>query len=105
MWLSADKRAAADMALLYARDSLLNGWFDEVQLILWGPTVQTAAEDRDIQTEFELLRHLGCEIKACKACAIRYGVVKRLSELGITVDGMGEELTKLLRSCEPLMLI
>ena len=26
VWLSVDKQAAIDMALLYARDSLINGW-------------------------------------------------------------------------------
>lgn len=105
LWLSADKRAAADMALLYARDSLLNGWFRRVTLLLWGPTVETAATDSAIQTELAILNHLGCKIKACRACALRYGVADELTALKIEVVGLGEELTERLRSKQPVLLI
>ncbi|MBP0981657.1 MAG: hypothetical protein J5968_05585 [Oscillospiraceae bacterium] len=105
LWLSADKRAAADMALLYARDSILNGWFKSVVLLLWGPTVQSAAFDGAVQTELGILTHLGCQIKACKACALRYGVVNELTDLGIEVVGLGEELSERLRSKQPVLLI
>lgn len=105
LWLSADKRAACDMAMLYARDCLLNGWFKSVVMLLWGPTVQSAAFDAAVQTELEILAHLGCKIKACKACAVRYGVVNKLSNLGIEVIGLGEELSERLRSKQPVLLI
>ncbi len=105
LWLSADKRAAIDMALLYARDSLLNGWFGGVTLLLWGPTVETAAFDAAVQAELAILTHLGCDIKACRACALRYGVQDELCSLGIKVIGLGEELTERLRSNQPVLLI
>lgn len=105
VWLSADKRAAADMALLYARDCLINNWFCEVELILWGPVVDIAATDEAIQTELAILKNLGGKISVCKACALRYGVAQRLSDLGYKVDGMGEHLTTLLTCKIPLLLI
>jgi len=105
VWLSADKRAAADMAFLYIRTSLLKRWWKSCELILWGPAVEAAAADPDIRYELALLKHLGAEITACEACAVRYGVCDRLCALGIEVKGMSEHLTELLKSDTPLLLI
>jgi len=105
IWLSADKRAAADMAFLYMRTSLLKHWWKNCELILWGPVVDITASDSDIQYELALLQHLGAKIKACEACAVRYGVSSRLTELGIEVAGMSEHLTELLKNDAPLLFI
>ena len=105
IWLSADKRAAADMAFLYIRTSLLKRWWKSCELILWGPAVEAAAYAPDIHYELELLKHLGADIKACEACAVRYGVCDKLLQLGIEIRGMSEHLTELLKSGTPLLLI
>lgn len=105
VWISVDRRAAIDMALLYARDSLLNGWWKEVELILWGPAVEAAAESEDVQGELQILQNLGVPILVCMACAVRYGVARRLTELGYEVKGMGEHLTELLAGDGPVLLI
>jgi len=105
IWLSADKRAAADMAFLYIRTSLINRWWKSCELILWGPAVETAATDQSVQTELMMLINLGAEVKACEACALRYGVLNKLSDLGIASEGMGEHLTALLSQGVPLLMI
>lgn len=105
VWLSVDKRAAIDMALLYARDSLLNGWWKQIELILWGPSVQEAAESVAVQGELAILQNLGIPIRACMACAVRYGVSQQLLDLGYEVSGMGEHLTELLAGDDPVLLI
>ena len=105
IWLSADKRAAADMAFLYIRTSLLNRWWKNCELILWGPAVASASEDESIQTELLMLNNLGAEISICEACALRYGVSKELKQLGFSVKGMSEHLTELLKSDIPTMII
>ena len=105
IWISVDKRAAIDMALLYARDSLLNGWWKHVELILWGPSVQEAAESTAVQSELAILQNLGVPIRVCMACAVRYGVSQKLLDLGYEVHGMGEHLTELLAGGQPVLLI
>ena len=105
VWLSADKRAAADMAFLYLRTCLLNRWFKSCELILWGPAVEAAASDGDIQTELALLLNLGAAVAACEACALRYGVLERLAGLGIPSMGMSEHLTELLCGGAAVMVI
>ena len=52
-----------------------------------------------------MLKNLGAEIKACEACALRYGVSKELKQLGFSVEGMSEQLTELLQNDIPLMII
>ncbi len=98
MWLSVDKQAALDMAMLYARDSLINGWWKEVDLILWGPSVEAAANSEALQAELALMQSVGVKISACLACALRYGVTQKLRDLGLDVQGMGERLTEHLKS-------
>ena len=105
IWLSADKRAAADMAFLYIRTSLLNRWWKSCELILWGPAVASAADDRSIQAELLMLKNLGADISVCEACALRYGVSKKLNDLGFSVKGMSEHLTELLKSNVPALII
>jgi hypothetical protein len=105
VWLSVDKQAAIDMALLYARDSLINGWWGEVELILWGPPVESAAQSQPLQLHLEVLRHLGVHISICLACAVRYGVSQKLHDLGFDVRGMGEHLTECLQGDTPVLFI
>lgn len=105
IWLSGDKRAAMDMAMLYARDCLLNHWFKRVKFFIWGPTVQLAATDVDIQTEIALMQRVGVEVVACMACASGYGVVEELRSVGIPVRGLGEELSNELACGTPNMVI
>lgn len=105
VWISIDRKAAIDMALLYARDSLINGWWGEVELILWGPCVEAAAQDETLQQELALLRHVGVRISVCLACAVRYGVSQKLHDLGFEVRGMGEHLTERLKGDTPVLFV
>ena len=105
VWLSADKQAAIDMAMLYARDSIINRWWSEVELVLWGPSVEAAAESEAVQGELSILMNIGVGVAACQACALRYGVIGKLKDLGIEVRGMSEQLTEYLRNNFPVIFI
>ena len=105
VWLSVDKRAASDMAMLYARDSLLNGWWKEAEVILWGPTVEAAVTDEAVKTQVEIMQSVGVKILGCLACASQYGVVDELRAMGIEVYGMGERLTGYLAGGTPVIFI
>lgn len=105
VWLSVDKQAALDMAMLYARDSLLNGWWKEVELILWGPSVEAAASDAAVGQELALMQSVGVKVTACLACALRYGVSRALTARDIEVKGMGEQLTDYLKGGAPVLFI
>ena len=105
LWLSAVRRAAIEMALSYARDSLLYGWWDAVELLLWGPPVEAAVTDETLLQELRLDMSVGVRVSACLDCAALYGAAPRLQEEGIDVRGLGAELTSLLKNCVPVLLI
>ncbi len=97
LWVTQDKEAAKNMVFMYSRNSKLKGWWDQVRLIVWGPSANLLANDPELQAELEELKAAGVELLACKACSDRYGVSDKLTELGIDVIYMGAPLTGMLK--------
>ncbi|MCC6508876.1 MAG: DsrE family protein [Pirellulaceae bacterium] len=97
VWTSGDPEVAHRMVLMYAKAAKANQWFDEVQLIVWGPSARLVAADKDIQAKLKEMKQLGIVVEACVVCADSYGVSDRLRELGIDVKPMGKPLTNIIR--------
>ena len=90
---------------MYAINSRLNGWWNEVNIIIWGASAKLVGSDEQVQSEvLEMISH-GITIEACKACCDNFGVTDKLSELGVNVRYMGEPLTGYLKSEEKLLTI
>ena len=83
---------------MYTHNAKKAGWWNEVQLIVWGPSSKLLAEDKDLQTAVKAMMADGVVVKACKACADSYGVSDDLAVLGIEVKYMGKPLTEMLKS-------
>ena len=98
LWVTRDKEAALNMAFLYAKNSKLRGWWNEVDLIIWGPSVILAVGDEDIKAELKVMIEAGVRLRACQNCAERYGAADALRELGVDVTFMGAPLTEELKS-------
>lgn len=97
LWVTRDKEAAKNMAFMYTKNSKLKGWWEQVRLIVWGPSANLLASDEELQAELEELKNAGVELLACKACADRYGVSDKLTALGVEVIYMGAPLTGMLK--------
>ncbi len=97
LWITKDREAAMLMALMYAKNARLNGWWERVRLVVWGPSANVLSHDLDLQAEVAICREAGVDVLACKACADRYGVSDKLKSLGIDVVFMGEPLTRYLK--------
>ena len=98
IWSSADPGVAKNMVLMYAKNSKLQGWWDQVRLVVWGPSAALLAEDRELQAELAQSAEAGVELLACRACADRYGVSDQLTALGVKVIYMGAPLTDMLKA-------
>ena len=98
VWVTRDREAAKHMVFMYAKNARIKGWWDKVRLVVWGPSAQLLAVDRELQAELEDLLAAGVEIQACKACADRYGVAGELAALGVHVVFMGQPLTDYLKT-------
>ncbi|WP_428565768.1 MAG: DsrE family protein [Solidesulfovibrio sp. DCME] len=97
LWVSRDPEAARNMALMYAQNSRLKGWWERVHLLVWGPSADVLAGDPALQEEVADCQAAGVEVFACRACAERYGVAEALAGLGITVLYTGEAMTRYLK--------
>jgi len=97
LWITRDREAALNMALMYAKNSRLKGWWERVHLIVWGPSASILSYDRELQDELAACLEAGVEVFACRACADRYGVADQLTRLGAKVLYTGEPMTRYLK--------
>jgi hypothetical protein len=100
LWTTSERDVALRMIFIYLLDAKSMGWWDEITLIVWGPSAKLLAEDRLIQREVDFLLQSGITVIACQGCTEAYGVTEKISSLGIEVKFMGEPLTAILKSDE-----
>lgn len=93
LWTSADKEVAENMVFMYTLNSRINGWWEDVTFIVWGPSANLLASDSTLQSGIKKFIQAGIKVEACKACADNYGVGEKLQSLGIDVKYMGTPLT------------
>ena len=98
VWTSDDPYVAERMVLMYAHAAKTSGWFDEVTIIIWGPSAKMVAENIKIREKLEHMQKDGVEIRACIVCANMYEVTEELKALDFDVQGMGRPLTEYLKS-------
>jgi hypothetical protein len=105
LWLTDNKDILSNMISMYAINSRLNGWWDEVNIIIWGASAKLVGNDLDVQEAvLEMISH-GVNIEACKACSDNFGVSDKLISLGVNVRYMGEPLTTYLKSGEKILTV
>jgi hypothetical protein len=93
LWSSGDREVALNMVLMYTYNAKKRGWWDDVRLIVWGPSSKVLSEDQELQEKIREMQEAGVLVEACKACADRYGVSEDLEQLGINVYYIGKQLT------------
>ena len=98
LWISDDIDAAEKMAFMYAHTAKKAGWFQEVTVVIWGPSAKLVSENEKLQEKVKAMQADGIKVEACVACARQYGVDGKLRELGYDVKGMGTHLTNYLKS-------
>lgn len=103
VWTSDDPYGAERVALMYTHEAKTAGWFNEVTLIIWGPSAKLTAENLKIQEKLKAMQNDGIEIQACVVCARAYGVEEDLKNLDFEVKGMGKPLTDYLK-CDAKVL-
>lgn len=98
LWTSGDPYVAERVALMYTHAAKTAGWFNDVTLIVWGPSAKLASANLKIQDELKAMQKDGVVIEACVACADAYGITDELKKLGFDVKPMGKPLTDYLKS-------
>ena len=105
LWTSGDREVALKMVFMYTYNAQARGWWDEVTLVVWGPSAKLLTEDRELQEYMAKIMEAGVNVKACKGCSDQYGVSEELEELGVTVLYIGKELTDYLKEGRKILTI
>ena len=105
LWTSDNPVTAEKMVFMYTINSLANGWWENVTIIIWGAAARLAGEDDNVREMAAKALKAGVHITACKACADQLGVTEALEELNVEVKYWGADLTELLKNEEKLLTI
>ena len=93
LWTSGDRDVALKMVFMYTGNAPRAGWWEDITLIVWGPSSKLLAGDEELQEQVKAMKEAGIHLEACRACADMYGVATDLEALGIDVKYMGSVLT------------
>ena len=77
IWSSSDPDVAHRVCFMYTDNAKKQKWFDEVTLIVWGPSARLLASDKDLQAKIKGMLDDGVKIQACLACTDSYGVTEQ----------------------------
>ena len=105
LWTNADKLATENMVFMYSENSLKNGWWDNVTVIIWGATQELFASDAAVRKRVAELRKLGVEFSACLTCSNKMGLTELLNQEGIETVRWGKRITDLMQNGKHLLSI
>jgi hypothetical protein len=103
LWTTGEKEVAMKVVFPYLINAKANGWWDDINLIIWGPSALLTVDDADIHQQLQDVLDSGITVEACQACTDGYQVSDRLAAWGITVRYMGSPFTEYLNSDDKLI--
>ena len=105
LWTTTNKDTIINMISMYSVNSINQGWWDEINIIVWGGSAKLIGEDKEIQAEVRKMIDAGVMIQGCLSCSDKYGVTETLKSLGIIMIYMGGPLTAVLRNNEKILTL
>ena len=105
LWTTGEKDVFTKMLHIYVLNAKKQGWFQNITLIVWGPSAKLLAEDEEMQEMVKQLIDKGVVLEACIWCSNQYGVTEDLKAIGIDVKGMGVSLTKYIKDSKKEVLV
>ena len=105
LWTTADLLTVEKMVFMYTLNAKLQGWWDDVTLVVWGASTKLLAENTSLQKSIEEMMAAGVKVEACKACADQLGATSTLEACRVNVRYWGEPLTEVLQSSGSLLTV
>ncbi|MDO4175883.1 MAG: DsrE family protein [Bacillota bacterium] len=105
IWTNADPITSEHMVMMYSTNSMLNGWWDKVTVVVWGNSQLTATQNEAVKLKIALAQQAGVEFSSCLSCAINLGTKDALEEMGIEVIRWGEKLSGLIQGGANVMTV
>ncbi len=97
VWSSADPEVAHNMVFMYTGNAKRRGWFEDVTLIIWGPSVRMLVNDESLQQGIKQIKEYGVRVMACRKCAENYGLQEQLLAMDIESIYIGETLSDFIK--------
>ncbi len=97
VWTSGDKEVAEKMVFMYTFNAKKYKWWDDITLLVWGPSSKLLSEDKELQDYVKAMLDSGIHVLACKGCADLYEVSDELEQIGVTVRYTGNDLTNFIK--------
>ena len=105
LWTTGEKEVVNTMLSPYTQNAKRNGWFDAINILIWGGSKKLIGEDANTQKLVKKMLDNGITVEACKWCADKYKATETLNELGVEVKYMGKGLTNYLKSDDTFMTV
>ena len=105
LWTTDNKDTALNMICLYAQNAKIQGWIENVTILIWGASQTLVSQDEEIQAKIKEMINDGVEVIACLACAQKVGVVDSLQSCGINTFYTGEILSDWIKSGENIVSV
>lgn len=93
------------MVLLYSINAKKQGWFDQVNLIIWGATASLVVDNTTIKDLVLKAIKVGVNVLGCLHCAQQLGTDKALTDLGVELSYMGQPLSEIIKNKDNLLTV
>ena len=103
VWTSGDREVALKMVFMYTLNAKTREWWDDITLVVWGPSAKLLTEDEELQGYMKKIMDAGVTVKACKGCSDQYGISEDIEKLGIEVLYIGKELSDYIKEGRNLL--
>lgn len=97
VWTNGDVEVANKFPLLYSNVILEREYWKTAHLMLWGPSILLAKNDKNIQEKLKEIQKTGVTMSACIVCVEEYEATSILEELKIEITHTGVFLTQALK--------
>ena len=100
VWKSDNDIDIHNFIVPYVHNSKKHGWFDDVELLIWGASQHIVTKDSTIQQKVKDLIKNEVKVYACKFCADNVGATKLLESIGVNVMYTGVFLSDKMKDPE-----
>ncbi len=63
LWTSNDKDTFKHMIAMYSLNAMKSGWWDAINIIIWGGSTRLSGEDAEVQKELQKLIENGVTVE------------------------------------------
>ena len=91
------------MIAMYSIAAISKGWWENINIIIWGGSAKLISEDAEIEEYVKKMIKAGIKVEGCLSCSEQLGVTEQLRAIGVDLKYMGEPLTGYLKNDEKVL--